>query len=97
LNPTAVTAALAIIALIAALAPVLYLSFVFGWRPLRRRPTVLVTLRTGETLRGILVARRPTWIELARVEVLHGAAGTSSTVDGTVQIDRDNVTWVQVP
>ncbi len=97
MTETATLAALAIIALVAALAPVFYLSFVFGWRPLRRRRQVLVTLRTGETLRGILVARRPTWIELARVEVLHGGDGASSTVDGTVQIDRDNVTWVQVP
>jgi small nuclear ribonucleoprotein (snRNP)-like protein len=72
------------------------IAFAAGWRPLRRRRTVLVTLRTGETLRGVLVARHPTFLELARVEVLRGD-GASSTVDGTLQVDRDNVTWVQVP
>jgi hypothetical protein len=76
---------------------VLALALAAGWRPLRKRPAVIVALRTGETVRGVLVGRRPTYLQLARVEVLHGGGGASSTIDGTLEIDRDNVTWVQVP
>lgn len=57
---------------------------------------MIVALRTGETVRGVLVARHRTFLSLDRVEVLHGGSGASSTLDGTLEVDRDNVTWVQV-
>lgn len=77
-------------------AGIIALALASGWRPLRKRRSVIVALRTGETVRGVLVGRRPTYLQLARVEVLQGGGASSSTVDGTLEIDRDNVTWVQV-
>lgn len=68
-----------------------------GWKPVKAKRPVLVYLASGETLQGVLVARHATYLELARVEVLSGGGGTSSTVDGKIEVDRSNVIWVQVP
>jgi small nuclear ribonucleoprotein (snRNP)-like protein len=75
---------------------VLLTALAFGWRPLFTKPEVLVVLRSGETLRGVLLSRRPTYLVLGDVAVVDGRASETS-IDGTVQVDRENVTWVQVP
>lgn len=90
-----VTAEAAMVAAALAVAAGLVLSplIAAGWRPVRRRRAVLVALRTGETLRGVLVARRPTYIVLAKASAVGSQV---QPIDGTVEVDRDNVTWVQV-
>lgn len=67
-----------------------------GWRPARRRRQVIVPLRSGETLRGVLIARRLDHLELADVEVLTATSKEAVRADGLVWVDRANVTWVQV-
>lgn len=65
-----------------------------GWKPLRRKRSVLVVLKSGETLAGTLLTRRPSFIVLGNAAILAGERRTK--IDGTVELDRNNVTWVQV-
>lgn len=90
IDPTA-----ALTVAIVTLAAVLLTAIAFGWRPYRTRSEVLVALRSGETLRGVLLHRRPTYLILTAAWVIDGTKETP--IDGTVEVDRDNVTWVQVP
>lgn len=84
-----------------ALAVVVTLAVVFlalalaGFRPLMPKREVLVVLRSGETLAGVLVARRPGYLILGHAALVSGAE-RKTPIDGTVEVDRDNVTWVQV-
>lgn len=91
IDPT--TAALTA-ALIAAI--LILVVFASGWKPLTLKTEVLAVLQSGETLKGTLLARRPTFIVLAHVSVLEGSDKVIP-VDGHVQIDRSNVVWLQVP
>lgn len=62
---------------------------------LRKRQRVLVVLDSGDTFEGVLLYR-------LRDRLVLGAArlhrdGSETSVDGTVELDRARITWVQVP
>lgn len=61
---------------------------------LQKKKEVLVVLKSGETLRGVLLHRWPSQLELGAAALLSGE--TATPIDGTVRLDRDNVVWVQV-
>lgn len=67
------------------------------WRFVRveTRHRVLVTLDTGDTFEGLLVRRLPDRLILEAARLHRDGAETS--VDGTVELDRSRITWVQVP
>lgn len=65
-------------------------------RPRRSRPLVLVVLKSGDTIRGTLLHRRPTYLALAGAELLEGNAAPRP-IDGTTFVDRSNIDFVQAP
>lgn len=85
----------AVVLVLVTLAAVFLILTVAGWRPLLTKRRVIVVLKSGESIRGVLIARRPDTLILDDAEVL--SDGVPVPVDGAVRIDRDNVTWVQVP
>lgn len=66
-----------------------------GARILTTKREVIVVLRSGETLKGVLLHRWPTTLELADATLLSGSQGQTK-IDGTVEVDRRNVVWIQV-
>lgn len=69
--------------------------FASGARALSTKEEVIVVLRSGETLKGVLIHRWPTTLELASASLLSGSE-SQTRIDGTVQVDRRNVVWIQV-
>jgi hypothetical protein len=65
------------------------------YRSSRTRPMVLVVTKSGETVRGALLARLPDRVELGGAELLE--AGKATPIDGITYIDRNNIRWVQEP
>lgn len=61
----------------------------------RPKPRVLVVLDTGDTFEGVLLRRLPDRLQLGGARLHRDGAETS--VDGTVELDRARITWVQVP
>lgn len=59
------------------------------------RPRVLAVLKSGETVRGALIAKRIRHIELGGAELLE--QGKATPIDGVAYIDRDNIVWMQEP
>lgn len=60
---------------------------------------MIVQLRSGEALRGTLTDRHRDRLELQAAELIASETGNLAepvSIDGTVELDRDNVTWVQV-
>lgn len=88
----ALTVAFAIAFLVVTVAAIVELV---GPRRLRARPTVLVVLKSGDTIRGALLSRRRSTVELGGAEVLGREANTP--IDGTVFVDRANIAWIQRP
>jgi small nuclear ribonucleoprotein (snRNP)-like protein len=60
---------------------------------LRRR--VIVNLKTGEALAGVLTRKSGPLLELRNVE-LHEAGRPPVKMDGAVVVERGNVSFVQV-
>lgn len=71
-----------------------YAVVVLADRPWRSRPSVIVVLRSGESMSGVLLHRWRRHLELANVRLL---TPDPTPVDGRVYIDRANVAWVQAP
>lgn len=68
------------------------------WELFSPRPRVLVALKTGETVAGILLNRRRAVLVLGDVTVHERGAGAEPVrADGSVYIDQSNVRWVQRP
>jgi hypothetical protein len=61
----------------------------------RPKPRVLVVLDSGDTFEGVLLRRLSDRLVLGGARLHKGGAETS--VDGTVELDRARITWVQVP
>lgn len=67
-----------------------------GWRRLAVRRRVVVNLKAGGAIRGILWSQRGGLLELRHAEVLdEGARATPAA--GSVIVERSNVDFVQVP
>jgi small nuclear ribonucleoprotein (snRNP)-like protein len=66
-----------------------------GWRKLERR-TVLVNLRNGSAIRGVLLDARAPLLQLANAVLLEPEAKDAAKIDGTAAIDLSQVAWVQV-
>lgn len=64
------------------------------WKSIRRREVVVV-LKDGTSMRGVLVAVRWRHVRLEVVRVWNNTNPVS--LDGMVHIDRANIAWVQVP
>jgi hypothetical protein len=71
---------------------------VFSWlgNSYPYRHTVLVTLKTGTTFRGILWNRCSGWLILRHAELLKDKA-TAMVLPGEVLVDRRDIEFVQVP
>lgn len=68
---------------------------VFAARRLASRRRVLVSLRSGRALTGLLWARRGRCLVLKSAELLEPGA-EAVPMDGDVILDRDQVEYVQV-
>lgn len=65
---------------------------------LRRRPRVIVPLRDGSALRGVLTQRGPRQLRLDDVEVFGTDPNADPVrVDGAVFVDRRSIRWIQDP
>lgn len=60
-----------------------------------RARRVFVAMETGDTFEGVLVRRLPDRLILDAAK-LH-RDGSETSLDGTVELDRQRITWVQVP
>lgn len=89
MTASAVTAALVIATGLA------YMAARSKRRPIEFSSRVLVALTSGETVEGVLVEKRADGLVLRDVTI--HAGGGHSSVDGAVVLDRDRITWVQVP
>lgn len=66
-----------------------------GWRKLERR-TVLVNLRSGSAIRGVLLDARRPLLQLTNAMLLEPDAKEPARIDGIAAIDLAQVAWVQV-
>lgn len=69
-----------------------------GWHQFERR-TVLVNLRSGSAIRGVLLDGRPPLLQLTNAVLLEPDAPRTQEpprIDGTAAIDYAQVDWVQV-
>lgn len=64
------------------------------FRPHRR---VLVVLKSGETVAGVLLKRRRDLLVIGGATVTEAAGMKPVPADGSLFIDRANVRWVQTP
>lgn len=71
------------------------LTVLAGRLTLWRKPMVLAVLKSGQTIRGALLARRLTYVVLGGAELLE--AGKATRIDGNTHIDRANIEWLQEP
>jgi len=67
----------------------------FGPRPLALRRRVLVNLKTGNAVEGVLWTRRRGVLVL-KAATLHQPKTAPAPLDGEVLVDRANVDFVQV-
>lgn len=65
-----------------------------GWHQFERC-TVLVNLRSGSAIRGVLIDGRAPILQLANAVLLEAEAEPAK-IDGTAAIDFAQVAWVQV-
>jgi hypothetical protein len=71
-------------------------AVVLGWRVvLGPKPVVIVVLKSGETIRGVLLSRGPGTVKLGGAELLE--TGKATPIDGDLYLDRNNVRWMQRP
>lgn len=66
-----------------------------GWRQFERC-TVLVNLRSGSAIRGVLIDGRAPLLQLANAVLLEPDAKEPAKIDGTAAVDYLQVAWVQV-
>lgn len=66
-----------------------------GWCKLERR-SMLVNLKDGNAIRGVLLDGRGSVLQLASAKLLEAGADKPTAIDGTAAIDLSNVAWVQV-
>lgn len=70
------------------------LGAVFAWRRTALRRRVIVNLKVGPAVEGVLVAKRGPLLVLADSTLLE--AGRATPIDGEAVIERSNVAFVQV-
>ena len=61
------------------------------------KPRVLVVLKSGQTVRGVLVRQRDRQLQVADVTVIPEGAKEPIPAGGVIYLDRSNVAWVQRP
>lgn len=66
----------------------------FSRWPVRRN--VIVNLKDGDALRGVLLRKRGPILELANVELHYAGNRGVVPVDGTVVVEREHVSFMQV-
>ncbi len=93
------TIAVAVLAcLLAALSAVLWHRSAHGLLATRRRRSVLVTLKSGESFSGVLMASDAHALVLHQAQALGiGENRTNVAVDGEVVILRPDVSFIQIP
>lgn len=70
--------------------------FISFWRPPFALRSVIVNLKSGETLSGVAWQTRGRWLTLRRAALLT-AGQPPAAIDGEVVIDRSNISFLQVP
>lgn len=66
-----------------------------SWRKLERR-TMLVNLRNGAAIRGVLLDARGGLLQLTNAVFLEPGAKEPANIDGTAAVDVAQVAWVQL-
>jgi hypothetical protein len=67
-----------------------------AYRRLALHRSVIVNLRSGNAVRGVLVDERGPLIEIRKASVFEPGKPQPIEVDGTVVIERSNIDFVQV-
>ena len=87
------TVALVVLAAAAIVAGVSALAF---WaRRLRIRDRVMVSLKSGNAVGGVVVRSAGGWLVLADPEIFDAESGQSTPADGEIWLERVNVDYVQ--
>lgn len=68
----------------------------FAWRRAAVRRDVLVNLRTGKAIRGVMWASRGPLLVLKDAELVEANGSPPIRLDGDVIVERSNLDFVQV-